>query len=51
MVIALRRSASGSRAAIMSRLLRLKIRTKELIPTVTYRCTRCGFLEIYARPV
>ena len=36
--------------AIMSRWLGLKIRKKELIPTVTYRCTRCGFLESYAPP-
>ena len=27
-----------------------KVRRAEALPVVTYRCTRCGFLESYAPP-
>ena len=32
----------------VSRWWGLKVRKKDVIPTVTLRCTRCGFLESYA---
>ena len=34
----------------VARWLGLKVRKKDVIPTVTLRCTRCGFLESYAPP-
>lgn len=27
----------------------LKLKGREIIPVMTYRCERCGFLESYAR--
>ncbi|MEO7787391.1 MAG: hypothetical protein ABIR77_06150 [Sphingomicrobium sp.] len=36
--------------AVVTRFWGLKLRKKEWIPTVTYRCGRCGFLESYANP-
>ena len=35
----------------VSRWFGLKVRRKDWIPTVTYRCARCGFLESYAPPI
>ena len=34
----------------VSRWFGLKVRKKNLIPTITLRCGRCGFLETYAPP-
>lgn len=34
----------------VSRWFGLKVRKKDVIPTVTLRCTRCGILESYAPP-
>lgn len=28
----------------------VKVKRKELLPVVTYRCVECGYLEMYARP-
>ena len=37
--------------ATISRWFGLKVRKKDLIPTQSFRCGRCGFLENYAPPV
>ena len=38
-------------APTVSKWFGLKVRRKDLVPTQTYRCSRCGFLESYAPPV
>ncbi len=38
-------------APSVSRWFGLKVKPKALLPTIAYRCGRCGFLEIYAPPV
>ena len=37
-------------APSVSRWFGLKVKPKTLLPTITYRCGRCGFLELYASP-
>ena len=34
----------------ISRWFGLKVNKKALIPTTAYRCSRCGFIELYAPP-
>ena len=34
----------------VSRWFGLKVRKKECLPTTSYRCTRCGYLESFANP-
>ena len=34
----------------VSRWWGLKVKKKNLVPTTTYRCTRCSYLESYAFP-
>ena len=43
-------SAYQSGAPVVSRWFGLKVRKKELTPTTACRCSRCGFLELYAPP-
>ena len=35
----------------VSRWFGLKVKPKTFLPTTAYRCSRCGFLEIYAPAV
>ena len=37
--------------AQVSRWFGLKVKSKALVPTIAYRCGRCGFIEQYAPPV
>ena len=34
----------------ISRWFGLKVNKKALVPTIAYRCGRCGFIELYAPP-
>ena len=34
----------------VSRWFGLKVKKKALVPTTAYRCSRCGFIELYAPP-
>ena len=35
---------------VISRWWGLKVNKKALVPTTAYRCSRCGFIELYALP-
>ena len=35
---------------VVSRFWGLKVNKKALIPATAYRCSRCGFIELYAPP-
>jgi len=37
--------------AVFSRWLGLKVRTKDVVRTTSFRCSRCYYLEIFAPPV
>ena len=37
-------------APVVSRWLGLKVKTKALVATKAYRCSRCSFVELYAPP-
>ena len=36
--------------ATVSSWFGLKVNKKALVPTTAYRCSRCGFIELYAPP-